>query len=135
MAHGGAVDLTVVDILLRVFSARGRRLLHRRDRDVGPRSTGQSGHWLRFAQAVSRRDKYSVDQDIKIFFAVGVVAFDAFIAAWESKRYYDSSRPWTLIRYYYKDKMVRGWGGSGKGVVELRFSALAAASEARRPLG
>ena len=88
----------------------------------GPRSTGQSGHWLRFAQAVSRRDKYTIDQDVKIFFAVGVVAFDAFIAAWESKRYYDSSRPWTLIRYYYKDKMVRGWGGSGKGVVMLPAS-------------
>ncbi|HYP50112.1 MAG TPA: hypothetical protein VEQ34_04165, partial [Pyrinomonadaceae bacterium] len=26
----------------------------------GPRSTGQSGHWLRFAQAVSRRDKHDV---------------------------------------------------------------------------
>ncbi|MEO5857911.1 MAG: vanadium-dependent haloperoxidase [Pyrinomonadaceae bacterium] len=88
----------------------------------GPRSTGQSGHWLRFAQAVSRRDKYGIDQDVKIFFAVGVAAFDAFIAAWEAKRYYDSSRPWTLIRYYYKDKMVKGWGGSGKGVVMLPAS-------------
>jgi len=59
----------------------------------GPRSTGQSGHWLRFAQAVSRRDKYDIDKDVKLFFAVGVVAFDAFIAAWEAKRYYDTSRP------------------------------------------
>ena len=82
----------------------------------GPRSTGQSGHWLRFAQAVSRRDKYDIDRDVKIFFVVGVAAFDAFIAAWEAKRYYDSSRPWTLIRYYYKDKTVRGWSGAGKGV-------------------
>ncbi|MCY7376403.1 MAG: vanadium-dependent haloperoxidase [Pyrinomonadaceae bacterium] len=85
----------------------------------GPRSTGQSGHWLKFAQAVSRRDKYDVDKDVKLFFAVGVTAFDAFIAAWEAKRFYDSSRPWTLIRYYYKDKTVRGWGGAGKGVIEM----------------
>lgn len=85
----------------------------------GPRSTGQSGHWLKFAQAVSLRDKYDVDKDVKMFFAVGAVAFDAFIAAWEAKRFYDSSRPWTLIRYYYKDKMVRGWSGVGKGVVNL----------------
>ncbi len=85
----------------------------------GPRSTGQSGHWLRFAQAVSLRDKYDVDKDVKLFFAVGVTAFDAFIAAWESKRVYDSSRPWTLIRYYYKDKMVRGWSGVGKGVKDV----------------
>jgi len=85
----------------------------------GPRSTGQSGHWLRFAQAVSRRDKYGIDQDVKLFFAVGNVAMDAFIAAWEAKRYYDSSRPWTLVRYYYGDKTIEGWGGPGKGFVTL----------------
>lgn len=88
----------------------------------GPRSTGQSGHWLRFAQAVSRRDKYDIDKDVKLYFAVGNVAFDAFIAAWETKRYYDSSRPWTLIRHYYKDQNIRGWGGAGKGVIILSAS-------------
>ena len=36
----------------------------------GPRSTGQSGHWLRFAADVSRRDHYGLDQDVKLFFAV-----------------------------------------------------------------
>lgn len=85
----------------------------------GPRSTGQSGHWLRFAQAVSRRDKHDIDKDVKIFFAVGAVSFDAFIAAWEAKRFYDSSRPWTLVRHYYKGQKVMGWGGPGKGVVEM----------------
>lgn len=86
----------------------------------GPRSTGQSGHWLRFAQAVSRRDQHDTDKDVKLFFAVGNVAMDAFIAAWETKRYYDSSRPWTLVRHYYKDKELLGWAGPGKGVVKLR---------------
>jgi hypothetical protein len=85
----------------------------------GPRSTGQSGHWLRFAQDVSRRDRHGIDEDIKLFFSVGNVVFDAFIACWEAKRYYDSSRPWTLIRHYYKGKKIVGWGGAGKGVVEL----------------
>ena len=85
----------------------------------GPRSTGQSGHWLKFAQAVSRRDRNNVDRDVKLFFAVGVVCFDAFIAAWESKRFYDSSRPWTLIRHYYKGQKVEGWAGPGKGVIEM----------------
>ena len=82
----------------------------------GPRSTGQSGPWLKFAQAVSLRDKHDVDKDVKLFFAVGITAFDAFIAAWESKRFYDTSRPCSLIRHYYKGKMVRGWSGAGKGV-------------------
>lgn len=85
----------------------------------GPRSTGQSGHWLRFAQDLSRRDHYALDQDVKLFFCVGNVVFDAFIACWESKRQYDTSRPWTLVRYYYKGSQVEGWGGPGKGVVRL----------------
>lgn len=85
----------------------------------GPRSTGQSGHWLRFAQAVSVRDNYNVDKDMKLFFAVAVAVFDSFIASWEAKRYYDSSRPWTLVRYYYKGQTVEGWAGPGKGVVRM----------------
>jgi hypothetical protein len=85
----------------------------------GPKSTGQSGHWLTFAKAVSQRDRNDTDRDVKLFFAVGNVAFDAFIACWDTKRYYDSSRPWGLVRYYYKGKKVLGWGGPGKGVIEL----------------
>jgi hypothetical protein len=85
----------------------------------GPRSTGQSGHWLTFAKAVSRRDKNDLDRDVKLFFAVGNVCFDAFISCWETKRYYDSSRPWTLVRYYYKGKTVKNWGGPGKGVLDV----------------
>lgn len=85
----------------------------------GPRSTGQSGHWLRFAQDVSVRDEFGIDQDIKLFFAVANVAMDAFIASWESKRYYDSSRPWTLVRYYYKGQKIKGWAGPGKGVTDI----------------
>ncbi|HYB99085.1 MAG TPA: vanadium-dependent haloperoxidase [Candidatus Limnocylindrales bacterium] len=83
----------------------------------GPRSTGQTGHWLRFAQDVSRRDRYDLARDVKLFFAVANVAMDAFIASWESKRYYDTSRPWTLVRHYYAGKNILGWAGPGKGVV------------------
>jgi hypothetical protein len=86
----------------------------------GPKSTGQSGHWLRFAQDVSRRDKHNLDQDVKLFFSVAIAAFDAFIAAWDVKRVYDSSRPWTLVRHYYAGKKVMGWGGPGKGFVTTR---------------
>src|SRR5262245_58679022 len=86
----------------------------------GPRSIGQSGHWLRFAQDVSRRDRYGLDQDVKLFFAVGNVAFDSFIACCDAKRSYDCSRPWTLVRHYYKGKTIVGWAGPGKGVKTLR---------------
>lgn len=85
----------------------------------GPRSTGQSGHWLRFAQDVSRRDRQTLDQDVKLYFAIAGVAFDAFISCWETKRHYDSSRPWTLVRHYYRGERVRGWAGPAGGVVEM----------------
>ena len=85
----------------------------------GPRSTGQSGHWLRFAQDVSRRDSYDIDKDVKIYFAVANVAFDAFISCWETKRFYDSSRPWTLVRHYFKNQKVIGWAGKSGGTKEM----------------
>lgn len=88
----------------------------------GPGSTGQSGHWLRFAQDISRRDGYDLDRDVKLFFQVGQCAHDAFVASWDSKRYWDTSRPWTLVRHYYGDRTIRGWGGPGRGVVEMKGS-------------
>jgi hypothetical protein len=86
----------------------------------GPRSTGQSGHWLKFALVVSRRDRNDLDRDVKLFFSVGTCAFDTFIAAWDSKRFYDSSRPWTLIHHLYRGKPIRGWTGPGKGVTTIQ---------------
>ncbi|HEX4418067.1 MAG TPA: vanadium-dependent haloperoxidase [Kofleriaceae bacterium] len=84
----------------------------------GPRSTGQSGHWLKFAEDVSRRDHYGVDQDVKLFFAVGNTGLDAFIAAWDVKRFYDSARPYSLVRFVgqlFGGQSVRGYLGPGKG--------------------
>ena len=85
----------------------------------GPRSTGQAGHWLTFAQMVSVRDKNDLDRDVKMFFAVGVTAMDAFIACWDTKRFYDSARPWTLVRELYKGQIIKGWGGPDKGTIDL----------------
>jgi hypothetical protein len=86
----------------------------------GPRSTGQSGHWLQFAQDVSRRERYGVDQDIKLFFSVANVVLDAFIASWDAKRYYDTSRPYWWVRLYHKGDEIEGWMGPGKGTGRIR---------------
>ncbi|MEK0450530.1 MAG: hypothetical protein RL088_2798 [Verrucomicrobiota bacterium] len=85
----------------------------------GPRSTGQSGHWLRFAQDVSRRDKHNLDKDVQLYFAVANAAFDAFISCWETKRVYDSARPWTLIHHLYKGQKITGWAGPDGGTKEM----------------
>ncbi len=81
----------------------------------GPRSTGQSGHWLHFAADISRRDQQGLDEDVKLFFTIGGVAFDAFIANWDVKRHYDSSRPWTLVRHLYGDRPITAYLGPCKG--------------------
>ncbi|HZR79472.1 MAG TPA: vanadium-dependent haloperoxidase [Candidatus Binatia bacterium] len=85
----------------------------------GPRSTGQSGHWLRFAQDVSRRDAYDLDRDVKLFFSIANVVHDAFLASWDAKRHYNSGRPYWWVRLYYPGKSVRGWRGPGKGAGEI----------------
>ncbi len=85
----------------------------------GPRSTGQSGHWLRFAQDVSRRDLYDTDRDVKLFFCIGNVTFDAFISCWEAKRFYDSARPYALVRHLYKGRKIEGYFGPCKGFATI----------------
>ena len=85
----------------------------------GPASTGQSGHWLQMAQVVSCRDRNDLDTDMRMFFAVANVSMDAFIASWDSKIYYDTSRPWTLIRHYRGQEVIEAWGGPGQGTVEV----------------
>ena len=86
----------------------------------GPSSVQQAGHWLKFAQEVSKRDKHTLDQDIKLFFVNQVAAMDAFIACWDSKMYYDYARPFALVHLYYKDKDIRGWGGPDKGMITMK---------------
>ncbi|MGE3877493.1 MAG: vanadium-dependent haloperoxidase [Planctomycetota bacterium] len=86
----------------------------------GPRSTGQSGHWLRFAQDLSRRDGYDLEQDVKLFFCVANVCMDTFIACWDAKYVFDSSRPMTLVRHFYAGQQLPGWRGPGRGVGPVR---------------
>ena len=85
----------------------------------GPQSVQQAGHWLKFAQDVSRRDNHTLDEDIKMFFYNQVVAMDAFIASWDSKMYYDFARPYALVHQYYQDQVIKAWGGIGKGMMEM----------------
>ena len=86
----------------------------------GPKSVQQAGHWLKFAQDVSRRDNHNLDQDVKMYFLNQVTAMDSFIACWDAKMFYDSSRPYALVHYYYGNKTINAWGGPGKGNVSIQ---------------
>ncbi len=85
----------------------------------GPNSEQPPGHWALFAQWVSARDHHTLDDDVKMFFALSNAVFDAGIAAWDMKRAYDSVRPATAIPALLAGKKIRSWGGPGKGTVEI----------------
>src|SRR5229473_2800982 len=88
----------------------------------GPDSEQPPGHWLRFAEFVSARDHHTLDDDVKMFFALSNAMLDAGIAAWDAKRAYDSVRPVTAISVLYGGKKIRAWGGPGKGTIEMDAS-------------
>ncbi|WP_264321262.1 vanadium-dependent haloperoxidase [Zarconia navalis] len=56
------------------------------------------GTWMTFGQFVSARDDRTLDEDAKMFFALGNAAFDAGVATWEAKVVYDYTRPVRTIR-------------------------------------
>lgn len=85
----------------------------------GPYSEQPPGHWAQFAQFISARDHHSLDDDVKMFFALTNAMLDASIAAWDAKRTYDSVRPVTAISTIFRGKKIRVWGGPGKGTVEM----------------
>jgi hypothetical protein len=85
----------------------------------GPDSEQPPGHWAQFAQYVSARDHHSLDDDVKMFFALTNAILDAGIAAWDAKRAYDSIRPVTAIPLLFAGKTIRAWGGPGKGTIEM----------------
>ncbi|PIB27361.1 haloperoxidase [Maribacter sp. 4U21] len=86
----------------------------------GPQSVQQAGHWLKFAQDVSRRDKHTLDKDVKLYFLTEITAMDAFIASWDSKMFYDYARPYALVHDYYQDQIIEAWGGPGKGTIKMK---------------
>jgi len=85
----------------------------------GPKSVQQAGHWFIFAQNVSTRDHHTLDDDVKMYFLVEVAAMDAFIAAWDTKMYYDFARPYALVHDYYQNQVIKAWGGPEKGMIQV----------------
>ncbi|BCD96286.1 vanadium-dependent haloperoxidase [Marinagarivorans cellulosilyticus] len=50
-------------------------------------------------------------------FLTNMAAFDTAIAVWKEKRRHNSVRPFSAVRYIYRDRPVTAWGGVGKGTV------------------
>ncbi len=85
----------------------------------GPGSQLPPGHWDRFAGWVAARDNMSLDDEMKLLFAVTNATFDAGIACWDTKRVYDYVRPITAIHFLFKGQKIMSWGGPGQGTQEM----------------
>jgi hypothetical protein len=60
---------------------------------------------------------FTLEQFVHYDFLTNLAAFDGGIATWNEKYRYDAVRPITAIRYLYKDAVISGWGGPGRGTV------------------
>jgi hypothetical protein len=77
-------------------------------------------HWNILAQTVAIRDAHTLDENVKLFFALGNTLLDVSIAVWESKRFYDYVRPVSAIRFLYRNQSVVAWGGPSQGTKVIR---------------
>jgi hypothetical protein len=85
----------------------------------GPRSEQPPGHWNLLAEWVSKRDHHDLDQDVRLFFALGNAQLDASIAVWDAKRRYDNERPITAIHHLDAGTTVTAWAGPYQGTREI----------------
>jgi hypothetical protein len=81
----------------------------------GPGTAFPPGHMMLFAEALSRKNNFNLDTDVKMFFALGNAEMDAGIMCWYYKYKYDFVRPITAIREMYYNQPVTSWLGPGKG--------------------
>lgn len=89
----------------------------------GPRSETPPGHWNALAHGISYRDHHTLDDDIKMFFALNGAVFDASITAWDAKRAYDYVRPISAIRNLYAGQTIQAWGGPNQGAQTIPAEA------------
>jgi hypothetical protein len=114
--HGGDLfDSRCVELIHLTANLSDREKMIAEYWEDGPGTVTPPGHWNRIAQFVSRRDGNSLDRDVKLFFALTNAQFDAGIATWEAKRFYDSPRPITAIRRAFAGRLISGWAGPGLG--------------------
>ncbi|NES05028.1 MAG: calcium-binding protein [Okeania sp. SIO2F4] len=89
------------------------------------------GTWMSFGQFVSARDEHTLDQDVELFFNLGNAVFDAGVATWEAKVFYDYARPVRTVRELGElgligefDEQLGGyaidaWAGPGQGTQRI----------------
>jgi len=110
-----ASDVTIDDIIRESAELDDRTKMIAEYWADGPQTETPPGHWNVIAQWVSRRYGHSLDQDVKMLFALNGAMFDAGICVWYTKYRDDFARPITAIRTLRAGEMITAWGGPGQG--------------------
>ena len=63
------------------------------------------------------------DDTLHLLFLQANAVFDASIAAWTTKRVYDSARPVTAIQCLFEGQTVQSWQGPYQGVGSIDAAA------------
>jgi len=71
---------------------------------------------------VSVSQGMSLETFVHYDFLTNLAAFDTGIAIWNQKTRWDAVRPFSAIRFVYRNHLVTAWGGPGRGTVELPAS-------------
>jgi hypothetical protein len=79
----------------------------------GPATETPPGHWSLLAQVVSRRNRHSLEEDVKLYFILGNALLDASISVWDSKVHYDYVRPVSAVRFSFAGQFIEAWAGPG----------------------
>lgn len=78
----------------------------------GSSSSSIPQEWAAF---VSKRDRHSLDDDVKLFFALNMAEGDEGVVDWLTKVHFDYGRPITMIRYATAGQQIRGYAGPNQG--------------------
>jgi transposase InsO family protein len=73
----------------------------------GSGSETPPGHWCLLARGISTRDVHSLDDDVRMYFALANALLDVSIAVWDCKVAFDSVRPISAIRFLFAGVRVR----------------------------
>ena len=108
-------DATINDILRESANLNDRTKMIAEYWTDGPQTETPPGHWNVIAQWLSRRYRHTLDQDVKMFFALDAAMLDAGVGVGSTKYRYDFARPVTAIRTLRAGQNVTAWRGPGLG--------------------
>jgi hypothetical protein len=78
------------------------------------------GYWAKLAQFIAQKRGHKLDDDIKLFFALGNTMLDTAIATLDCKVAWNGARPEPFIKYYFRGETIQSWGGRDRGAQAIK---------------